>query len=118
MKQRTQNIVNVIKNPPLMGYEAEDMESAVIRYMSEECACPIEYYTDEAGVITSCNLGAIVAGGIQNSVANLVEKGIKTNDYITVGYSNSRHGLFKGNGKDYYSKVLRYSNDLDLLIEK
>lgn len=41
------------------------------------------YYTDETGVITSCNLGAIVAGGIQNSVANLVEKGIKTNDYIT-----------------------------------
>ena len=41
------------------------------------------YYTDETGVITSCNLGAIVAGGVQNSVANLVEKGIKTNDYIT-----------------------------------
>lgn len=41
------------------------------------------YYTDETGVITSCNLGAIVAGGIQNSVANLVEKGIKTNDYIS-----------------------------------
>ena len=41
------------------------------------------YYTDETGVITSCNLGAIVAGGIQNSVANLVEKGVKTNDYIT-----------------------------------
>lgn len=41
------------------------------------------YYTDETGVITSCNLGAIVAGGIQNSIANLVEKGIKTNDYIT-----------------------------------
>ena len=41
------------------------------------------YYTDETGVITSCNLGAIVAGGIQNSVAALVEKGVKTNDYIT-----------------------------------
>lgn len=41
------------------------------------------YYTDETGVITSCNLGAIVAGGIQNSVASIVEKGIKTNDYIT-----------------------------------
>ena len=25
------------------------------------------YYTDETGVITSCNLGAIVAGGVQNS---------------------------------------------------
>lgn len=41
------------------------------------------YYTDKTGVITSCNLGAIVAGGIQNSVASIVEKGIKTNDYIT-----------------------------------
>lgn len=41
------------------------------------------YYTDETGVITSCNLGAIVAGGIQNSVASIVEKGVKTNDYIT-----------------------------------
>ena len=41
------------------------------------------YYTDETGVITSCNLGAIVAGGIQNSVASIVENGIKTNDYIT-----------------------------------
>ncbi len=40
------------------------------------------YYTDETGVITSCNIGAIVAGGIQNSVASIVEKGIKTNDYI------------------------------------
>ena len=41
------------------------------------------YYTDETGVITSCNLGALVAGGIQNSVASIVEKGIKTNDYIS-----------------------------------
>ena len=41
------------------------------------------YYSDGTGVITSCNLGAIVAGGIQNSVASIVEKGIKTNDYIT-----------------------------------
>lgn len=41
------------------------------------------YYTDETGVITSCNLGAIVAGGIQNSVSAIVEKGIKTNDYIS-----------------------------------
>lgn len=41
------------------------------------------YYTDETGVITSCNLGAIVAGGVQNSVASIVEKGIKANDYIT-----------------------------------
>ena len=41
------------------------------------------FYKDDTGVITSCNLGALVAGGIQNSVASIVEKGIKTNDYIT-----------------------------------
>lgn len=41
------------------------------------------YYKDETGVITSCNLGALVAGGIQNSVASIVENGTKTNDYIT-----------------------------------
>ena len=41
------------------------------------------YYKDETGVITSCNLGALIAGGVQNSVASIVEKGIKTNDYIT-----------------------------------
>ena len=41
------------------------------------------YYKDETGVITSCNLGAVIAGGVQNSVASIVEKGIKTNDYIT-----------------------------------
>jgi len=40
------------------------------------------YYKDETGVITSCNLGAIVAGGVQNSVASIVEKGIKTKNYI------------------------------------
>lgn len=67
-----------------------------------------------------------VYGGSKNDVLNDIILAIpdtvneinKTNDYITVGYSNSRHGLFKGNGKDYYSKVLRYSSDLDLLIEK
>lgn len=41
------------------------------------------YYSDETGVITSCNLGAIVAGGVQNSIASIVENGIKTNDYIS-----------------------------------
>ncbi|MBQ7764792.1 M20/M25/M40 family metallo-hydrolase [bacterium] len=40
------------------------------------------YYKDETGVITSCNLGALVAGGIQNSVASIVEKGVKTKNYI------------------------------------
>ena len=40
------------------------------------------YFKDETGVITSCNLGTVVAGGIQNSVASIVEKSVKTNNYI------------------------------------
>ena len=30
------------------------------------------FYKDETGVITSCNLGAIIAGGVQNSIAAIV----------------------------------------------
>ena len=47
------------------------------------------FYADETGTITSCNLGAIVAGGVQNAVANLVDNHIKTNDYITAIMNDS-----------------------------
>lgn len=40
------------------------------------------YYEDETGVITSCNLGAIIAGGIQNAVKALVDDGVNSTDYI------------------------------------
>ena len=32
------------------------------------------FYKDETGVITSCNLGAVVAGGIQNAVKSIVDE--------------------------------------------
>lgn len=67
-----------------------------------------------------------VYGGTKNDILNDIIVAIpdtastinNTTDYIVVGYSNSRHGLFNGNNKDYYSKVLRYSSDLDLVTEK
>lgn len=61
------------------------------------------YYSDETGVITSCNLGAIVAGGIQNSVASIVEKGIKTNDYITEVMKKSSTNIINTLGMVSYS---------------
>lgn len=61
------------------------------------------YYSDETGVITSCNLGAIVAGGVQNSVANLVEKGIKTNDYITEIFKKTSTNIINTLGMASYS---------------
>lgn len=40
------------------------------------------FYQDETGVITSCNLGAIVAGGIQNAVKSLIDEGVNSPNYI------------------------------------
>lgn len=79
----------------------------------------IEY--DYDGEILKSN----VYGGSKNDILDNIIIAIpdianeinKTNDYIAVGYSNSRHGL-KGNGKDYYSKVLRYNSELELSLEK
>lgn len=61
------------------------------------------YYSDKTGVITSCNLGAIVAGGIQNSVASIVEKGIKTNDYITEIFKKTSTNIINTLGMASYS---------------
>lgn len=41
------------------------------------------YYGDETGVVTSCNLGAIVGGGIQNAVKTLVSENIDSKNYIS-----------------------------------
>ena len=61
------------------------------------------YYSDETGVITSCNLGAIVAGGVQNSIASIVEKGVKTNDYITEIFKKTSTNIINTLGMASYS---------------
>ena len=61
------------------------------------------YFKDETGVITSCNLGTVVAGGIQNSVASIVEKGIKTNDYISEISKNTATNIINTLGIATYS---------------
>lgn len=61
------------------------------------------YYKDETGVITSCNLGAIVAGGIQNAVSALVAEGIKSADYITEVSERSSTNIINTSAKATYS---------------
>ena len=61
------------------------------------------YFKDETGVITSCNLGTVVAGGIQNSVASIVEKSIKTNDYISEISKNTATNIINTLGIATYS---------------
>lgn len=79
------------------------------------------YYQDKTGVITSCNLGALVAGGIQNSVANIVEKGIKTNDYITEIMKKTSTNIINTLGMASYSirsASVEKENELKNLMQK
>lgn len=41
------------------------------------------YYADKTGVIASCNVGAIVAGGIQNAVKTIVNENLDSKNYIS-----------------------------------
>ena len=61
------------------------------------------YYSDETGVITSCNLGAIVAGGIQNAVAALIEDGAKSDNYIKEIVNKSATNIINTLGMASYS---------------
>ncbi len=71
-------------------------------------------------------LNSIAYGGSKNDVLTDIDIAIKdqtdkmsnTIPYILSGYTNSKRGLFKGNGKDYYSRILKYNDKLELLIEK
>ena len=78
------------------------------------------YYTDETGVITSCNIGAIVAGGIQNSVASIVENGIKTNDYISEIMKKTATNVINTLGMASYSirsASVQKENELKALMQ-
>ena len=61
------------------------------------------YYQDETGVITSCNLGAIVAGGIQNAVKSLVDEGINSPDYIDTIIKKSSTNIINTDARASYS---------------
>lgn len=79
------------------------------------------YYEDETGVITSCNLGAIVAGGIQNSVADIVENHTKTNDYITEIMKKTATNIINTLGMASYSirsASIEKENELKALMIK
>lgn len=61
------------------------------------------YYEDETGVITSCNLGAIVAGGIQNAVKSFVDEGINSPDYIKSIIEKSSTNIINTDARASYS---------------
>lgn len=52
------------------------------------------------------------------SIPSTADKINNTKSYVVVGYTNSKRDLFTGNNKDYFSKVIRYDEKLELLEEK
>lgn len=61
------------------------------------------YYQDETGVITSCNLGAIVAGGIQNAVRSMVDEKYISTDYIKDINKKSSTNIINTDARASYS---------------
>ena len=61
------------------------------------------FFKDETGVITSCNVGAIIAGGIQNAVSALVSEGVKSQDYISEINERSSTNIINTDAKACYS---------------
>ncbi|MCD8377192.1 MAG: M20/M25/M40 family metallo-hydrolase [Candidatus Gastranaerophilales bacterium] len=61
------------------------------------------FYQDETGVITSCNLGAIAAGGIQNAVKSIVDDNINSPDYITTIIDKASTNIINTDAKASYS---------------
>ena len=67
-----------------------------------------------------------VYGGSKNESLNDIIIGFddqdniinNTKSYIVVGYTNSKRKIFVGNNKDYFSKVLKYDQKLNLEMEK
>lgn len=61
------------------------------------------FYQDETGVITSCNLGAIVAGGVQNAVKSIVDESVNSPNYIETIVEKSSTNIINTEARASYS---------------
>ena len=105
-----------------VGYtRSKDIKIKDLKYkenMSEGIIVEFDY--------TGKVLSSKIYGGDKNDILNEIifaipetaDKINNTKPYIVVGYTNSKHGLFNGNNKDYYAKILKYDDKLELISEK
>lgn len=78
------------------------------------------FYQDETGVITSCNLGAIVAGGIQNAVKSLIDKGVNSPNYIETINKKASTNIINTEARASYSirsASVQKENELKSLMQ-
>ncbi len=78
------------------------------------------FYQDETGVITSCNLGAIVAGGIQNAVKSLIDEGVNSPNYIETINKKASTNIINTEARASYSirsASVQKENELKSLMQ-
>jgi len=68
-----------------------------------ECIPQGVYKSDSTGVLTSINLGSVVAGGVENSVCAAVEKGLKGPDIAEFVAKNSMSNIINTRAFAHYS---------------
>lgn len=78
------------------------------------------FYQDETGVITSCNLGAIVAGGIQNAVKSLIDDNVNSPNYIKTINDKASTNIINTEARASYSirsASVEKENELKALMQ-
>lgn len=78
------------------------------------------FYEDKTGVITSCNLGAIVAGGIQNAVKSLIDDNVNSPNYIKTINDKASTNIINTEARASYSirsASVEKENELKTLMQ-
>lgn len=78
------------------------------------------FYKDETGVITSLNLGTIIAGNIQNNATKIADEQIKNNNYLDYFMDNSITNVINTDAQASYSirsASVQKEEELKILIQ-
>ena len=117
------NTIIMLENSILaIGYTgSSDIDLKGLNYQKDQYEGMLVEFNYEGKIINK-----EVYGGTKNESLNDIIEAIpstennvnNTKNYIVVGYTNSRRKVFQGNGKDYFSKILKYNEKLQLELEK
>ena len=105
-----------------IGYtKSSNIKLDKLKYIENQTEGMIVEFDYQGNIINSK-----VYSGIKNETLSDIIESIpetenlinNTKNYIVVGYTNSKRGVFKGNNKDYFGKIIKYDNKLNIIEEK